>query len=1111
MTFVALLLASVPVLQANEAGKAAPAPIAVHVGERVTRNLDRVVDHARNANFATFEVDVAEPTSVNVSCESLDFDPKLVIEDVSAGTTRDFVDKHRFWRAHGTCELQRATRLRIRVEAVDDRGGEFALSLATGGEPESPNQIDRARAVISESETLAQRLRESKRECLASRFLDVASSAAFAIHEFARARDLAEQQSELARACDGTEQLARARLNLGVAELQLGRSSRAEELLEASLEPVTKLLESADTPEREHARASLLYVVYDRLGDIRLTTRGARDALACYRKAAELAPRTARSEALPEALGKVGFALDELGESHEALVAIEKSVKLAEELTGKPHELTSALLNHARYLVKHGWPADCRRQCERALSLSPLPAIRIELLGTAIEAYLELGRYEQAQASIDELTDLAAHYGITRYEGPTQRQRAWIAFRLGDFSRARRLLEQAADKFDAREASPEHIEVLFNLAQVLTQSGELELAHARFAEAIPLCASSGQRRLEARGLIGLGQLRERECAYTDALAALDRAVEIGDELADRFTTAIALAGRGFVLYRQGQLEAAEEASKRGAIDLERAGEFELAVDAHDTLARVALARSDDAGVATELCAAEQLLALQQVHGLDWFASAGLRSRFAEWGAILQDLVAQSSSRVNLSESERSSLILDGWRQASRWKGRVLLEQMRVGGSASHRAVATLPEPGDAMPHVPAQTAIVEYVDGLEHVFVYVVTTEGVRFIDLGPRVSIEHDAREYLATLVGRTTEPMIVAQQGARLYAKLVSPVTSLLPRGTTQLVLVPTPSLAALPFEALVHPDSVPNDRQHGFDELRYLMDEFVVVHAPSAQVMVALQQRTSATRPPRFLILGDPIFGPEATGEADVLQLAVARPGDLSQDYRRVKGTRDESLEIARLLFTEDPSATAADGRTLLKLADQRSAEMHTARFDMYLGGEARRDRISTDLSAYTHLHLAAHAHVDPSDPRRSGLVLSYEQASQGLFALEDVLGLHLDAELTVLSACETAQGPIVRGEGVQSLAYAFLAAGSRAVIATLWRIEDDKAARIMIEFYRQYLDHGQAPADALRFAKLQFRSSIPARGSQVGQSQEAPVMVAANPYFWASFVYVGAPSE
>jgi CHAT domain-containing protein len=408
------------------------------------------------------------------------------------------------------------------------------------------------------------------------------------------------------------------------------------------------------------------------------------------------------------------------------------------------------------------------------------------------------------------------------------------------------------------------------------------------------------------------------------------------------------------------------------------------------------------------------------------------------------------------------------------------------------------------------TALIEYAEGLDRLFVYIVTHDDVRWIDLGARAQIERDARSFVETLAAPTSPPMEVAQQGACLYERLVSPVRSLLSDHITHLVFVPTSALASVPFEALVHPDSVPSDPQHGFDELRYLMDEFVVAYAPSSPVLAALQKLERQVRSPRFLILGDPIFGPEATGKDDVLQLAVARPGELSQEYRRVKGTRNESFEIGRLLVTEDPSATDAQRIALLKLADQRSAAMNTATFDMYLGAEARRDRLRSDLTAYTNLHLAAHAHVDLVDPRRSGLVLSYEPSSQGLFALEDVLGLRLNADLTVLSACETARGAVVRGEGVQSLACAFLAAGSRAVIATLWRVDDDKAAQIMIDFYRR-LDRSESAADALRLAKLEFRNSGPARGSQVGSSPEAPLLAPANPYYWAPFIFIGAPSE
>jgi CHAT domain-containing protein len=119
--------------------------------------------------------------------------------------------------------------------------------------------------------------------------------------------------------------------------------------------------------------------------------------------------------------------------------------------------------------------------------------------------------------------------------------------------------------------------------------------------------------------------------------------------------------------------------------------------------------------------------------------------------------------------------------------------------------------------------------------------------------------------------------------------------------------------------------------------------------------------------------------------------------------------------------------------------------------------------------------------------------------------------LDADLIVLAACDTARGRVVRGEGVHSLASAFLVAGSRSVVAGLWSIDDPNAPEMMIDFYRLQMEKRLPPAQALRCAKLALRHSHTARGSPIQpRENDGAIAVEANPYYWAPFIYIG-PAE
>src|SRR6185436_8040944 len=99
----------------------------------------------------------------------------------------------------------------------------------------------------------------------------------------------------------------------------------------------------------------------------------------------------------------------------------------------------------------------------------------------------------------------------------------------------------------------------------------------------------------------------------------------------------------------------------------------------------------------------------------------------------------------------------------------------------------------------------------------------------------------------------------------------------------------------------------------------------------------------------------------------------------------------------------------------------------------------------------LHFATHAVVDDWTSDRTALALAPGQGEDGSLTPAEILGLDLGVDLIVLSGCRTAAGPVVRGEGVQGLTAPLIAAGARAVVATLWPIRDADALRLVRHFY------------------------------------------------------------
>src|SRR5262249_41021362 len=228
-------------------------------------------------------------------------------------------------------------------------------------------------------------------------------------------------------------------------------------------------------------------------------------------------------------------------------------------------------------------------------------------------------------------------------------------------------------------------------------------------------------------------------------------------------------------------------------------------------------------------------------------------------------------------------------------------------------------------------------------------------------------------------------------------------------------------------------------------------------------------SATK--TLAILADPVFnaGDARIGPPAKTSVRSGSEPD-RQGFMRLRFSRTEAEEIARF---------AASGATFKAL-----------------DFEASRDTaMKPDLGDYRIVHFATHSLLDNEHPELSGVVLSLVdrngQPQNGFLRLYDIYNLRLSAELVVLSACRTALGKEIKGEGLIGLTRGFLYAGAPRVAATLWEIDDRATAEAMKRFYQGLLDRGERPAEALRAAQMALWRT---------KGWDAP-------YYWAAFTLEG----
>lgn len=383
----------------------------------------------------------------------------------------------------------------------------------------------------------------------------------------------------------------------------------------------------------------------------------------------------------------------------------------------------------------------------------------------------------------------------------------------------------------------------------------------------------------------------------------------------------------------------------------------------------------------------------------------------------------------------------------------------------------------------ARTVLLTYVLGSERSHLFALTQNSLKVFDLDSREVLESYADAFYHALEEGRKPRGQWRLLSAALGQILLPPEA--IPKGVDRLMIAPEGMLHYVPFAALASPRGASS----GEVADRLVLDEFEVLTIPSAAVLRALRMRRERSDPPSraVAIFADPVFSaadprlaqPEQEDQASGRAEALAR----SPSIRGITTDRLPEGPLPRLPGTADEAAA------ILAYAPPGSCLVR-------LGPEATKQAVlSTDLRPFRIVHFATHAWIDERFPELSGLVLStVDDTGRGIdgsLYLHEIDGLHLRAELTVLSGCQTALGRRVRGDGLVGLTQGFFLAGSSQVLVSLWSLDDTAAAKLMGELYRRMLKGGETPAAALRHSQQWLRGQAEFRA----------------PRFWAPFVLQG----
>jgi CHAT domain-containing protein/tetratricopeptide (TPR) repeat protein len=797
-----------------------------------------------------------------------------------------------------------------------------------------------------------------------------------------------------------------------------------------------------------------------------------------------------------------GWAEKDLGHNGRAIERIEEAARLFQEI-GRTVEALSAMVDIASTERLRGDPFSAVLAHGKMLKLfqqagsSYYEALTRDLIGYD---YMALNRPRDALPYIREARRLFAAVGDA-WDAQTAAGLACdIELSFRDYPAAE------PDCAEARRIAAEFQLPIYvaladsRLGKLAEARGQLAAAEVIYRSSARVSAEAGYSRGEASATMSLGLLAERRGGAAAGLEFFQKALALSEKAEDPAGEIEAKFHIGRVYADTGRLDEAQQAVEEAAV-LAEAERGKIRSDKLRSSYFAAVRKCYDLSV-------EVLMRRHAANPKAGFERQALEKSEAARARTLFDAlhiptseagrhIAESADLVRLRTAlnerydARLKLILAGGKQRDL---ETSAEQIRRLSAEYDQALAVAqaeakpleaPRPitAEEMARASADRMILEYHLGDRRSYLW--------RIERGTITSFQLPARKTIAEAVGKWRE-LASARQGrpedslaayrARVDAAdrelpaLAAKLSCLLLAGLRfgkegRLTIIADGTLQSLPFAAL------PSDGCHNLSSPPLIATQ-EIANAPSLRILTGnptTARRTAGKK--EVAILADPVFSAKdsrvkpmaatpAKTDSQTLKMALRDVG-FTAELPRLYGTRKEAEAILEL----------AKGSALPALDFQ--ANLKTA--------------LSGKLANYRIWHFATHGLADVASPELSGLVFSLVDAKgrpvRGYLKIQDILDLRIDPELVVLSACNSGIGEQSEGEGAAGLAYAFLHAGAKQVVSTIWSVEDAASGELMREFYKGLLRDHLMPAGALRQAQTAMLGK--------GWTQ---------PFYWAGYVLI-----
>jgi CHAT domain-containing protein len=831
----------------------------------------------------------------------------------------------------------------------------------------------------------------------------------------------------------------------------------------------------------------------------------------------------------------IGLTLYNTGEYNIALNSYRRAQTLYEGL-GERYHLALVLQNIALVDWDLGRSSAALNTFRRALGLvnvAESPDLYALILDNEGLANRTVGRLDTALALHAQALELTSQTQYNSERGRSLFGIGMVYSAAGDRPLAANFLRQAQDVFAHVGEGRDLVSVLRALAMIEAQDGHQAEAIRLNREALAHATGPIVRAHLLAQIADSESVLGRNQAAADDLA-LARNIPQADDAVSR---ALVQLESGVLEYRAGRLGGAR-AQLRAALATDRAfGLDAAAFDANVALGRVDTAAGDPAQALRDLDAGLKLSEVLRVQVSDPELRATsmqpLRPAFElkvdllasayQKATIAGDLKgAERAARAALATTERSrsramqDIALANYTHGDEARVDQLLsrksqllgdiaaheDRLEVGGvrsmtglrvAAIRADVAHLREQlavldsqlailsrsardasrgrAGAVAMPPPDVAVISYWLGAANAYAWLQSQSQVRLIDLGSADTLRgaaEAAHSAYNSPDGATMEARLHA--GARLSRLVLQPVLAQVPEHVTRLIIVPDGPLHYVSFAAL----PIRADADDSF-----LIGKYEVAYGSSIAAILATKRRPQPVD--GMLLVADAVYGAD-----DPRLVRAVAPGPA---FMAEAPHLRSALNMAAL---ERLPATAIEASGIAQLAAPLTV-------DHLEGFEATRNAVlSRPLERYRYIHFAVHATTDAEIPQLSSLVLSTYDAHghpvEDRIWAGDLMGRRFNARTVVLSACDTALGRDIGGEGLFSLRYVVLARGAQSVIASLWAVPDRSTATLMQTFYKGLLQENLRPESALTLAMRQMLQQGPR-----------------DPAFWAPFTATIASLE